>query len=48
VDLLCNRGSDLGQSAQNVLVDIEAPDKAAFDALLAEAMPIVETFEFRP
>ena len=46
--ILTVSASDLGQPAQNVLVDIEAPDKATFDALLLEAMPIVESFEFRP
>jgi hypothetical protein len=37
---------DLGTD-RTLLVDIEAPDKATWDGLLKEAMPIVESFEFR-
>ena len=36
------------QRARTLLIDIEAPDQATFDALLPEAMPIVESFEFEP
>jgi len=36
------------EPARTLLVDIEAPDQQTFDALLPEAMPIVESFEFMP
>ena len=29
-----------------LLIDIEAADKAAWDALLPEAMPVVDSFQF--
>ena len=32
----------------SLLIDIEAPDKATWDALVADAMPIVESFQFNP
>ena len=32
----------------SLLIDIEAPDEATWDALVAEAMPIVESFQFNP
>ncbi len=32
---------------RTLLIDIEAPDKATWDALMPEAMPIVDSFEFR-
>ena len=32
----------------SLLIDIEAPDGAAWEALVAEAMPIVESFQFSP
>ena len=38
---------ELGQD-RTLLIDIEAQDKATWDALVPEAMPIVESFEFRP
>ena len=39
--------SDPGQPGRALLVDIEAPDKQSWDALLTEASPIVDSFEFR-
>ena len=37
---------DLGQ-ADTALIDIEAVDPASFDSLVAQSMPIIETFHFR-
>lgn len=36
---------DLGP-ARTLLIDVEAPDKAGWDALVADAMPIVQSFDF--
>lgn len=36
---------DLG-GGRTLLIDIEAPDRAAWSALVADAMPIVESFQF--
>jgi hypothetical protein len=39
----------LTQPAGNsLLIDIEAQDKATWDALVADAMPVVESFQFNP
>jgi hypothetical protein len=35
-----------GQNGENVVLLIDAVDPAAFDALVAEAMPVIETFHF--
>jgi hypothetical protein len=37
---------DSDQAGRTLLIDIEAPDKATWDALLTEATPIVDSFEF--
>ena len=37
---------DLGES-RTLMIDIEAPDKATWDALVPQAMPIVQSFTFR-
>jgi hypothetical protein len=37
---------DLGD-ARTLMIDIEAQDKATWDALLPAAMPIVESYRFR-
>ena len=33
---------------RTLLVEIDAPDKAAFDVLVAESMPIIQSFQFKP
>lgn len=33
---------------RSLLIEIGAPDKATWDALVAQAMPIVDTFHFKP
>lgn len=40
--ILLDRGND-----QALLIDVEAPDEASWDSLILEAMPIIETFEFK-
>jgi len=40
--ILLDRGND-----QALLIDVEAPDEATWDSLVLEAMPIIETFEFK-
>jgi hypothetical protein len=37
---------DLGES-RTLMIDIEAPDMATWDALVPRAMPVIETFTFR-
>jgi hypothetical protein len=33
---------------RTMLIDVEAPDAATFDPLLADAMRVMGTFEFHP
>jgi len=33
---------------RTMLIDVESPDASIFDALLADATPVIETFEFHP
>lgn len=33
---------------RTMLIDIETPDASTFDALLADAMPVVQSFQFHP
>lgn len=33
---------------RTLLIEIDAPDKAAFDALVAESMPVINSFQFKP
>ena len=40
--ILLDRGND-----QTLLIDVEAPDEGTWDSLVLEAMPIIETFEFK-
>jgi hypothetical protein len=33
---------------RTMLIDIESPDSASFDALVADAMSVIQTFQFHP
>ena len=33
---------------RTMLIDVESPDASTFDALLADATPVIDTFEFHP
>lgn len=38
---------DMG-GGRTLLVEIDAPDQASFDAFVAEAMPVIQSFQFKP
>jgi hypothetical protein len=33
---------------RTTLIDVEAPDRATWDALISDAMPVIATFAFHP
>lgn len=38
---------DVG-GGRTLLVEVDAPDQASFDAFVAEAMPVIQSFQFKP